>query len=624
MEVEDSAVPDLVSQGYTAPLPVPSGMPQTWTPAPAPLGDLPYQSNYDPTSDPNATFGAGGGMPAGTRYLEPPVVQGGQQLSTSTTKQPAGTPSLGGPKPAFNPRPILPQGPPVQVGGKGIPGKPVGAVPGDLKQHGGFYFQPEYLQDLNDAFAEGRIDEKTYEKLLDKYQNSSVGLQAQKFALGTAQLDAQADAQRLMAKQEAGQSWVEGLVMGDAARRAKATAKEMDQQRALIRSQVAKDEELLRRSIDEYKAMNENPSQHWSRASFGGKLVGGIAAAMGAFGAALARTPNFALEIMNKQIDDEMQAQRRNIEKAGSNIEAQKGILAQMYLKLGDVDKAEAAARAQIYDGLQMDLAAMRKNYPAKVYQERADAANAMLEQQKSAAILDYKMQAQLAAEESARQEALRKMGAANAAAARQRKDMEKMMDPFGGLNWVPSSKYKKSDFYIPGIGFAPDNDTRKSLAERAARDRVVQGNLQKLADLAQDINTVDAATGKIYQDNEKLAAYNALRQNTIRLGSMSLGQGAVTEGEASAWEESIPDASKLMQSKEHAVAGLQASANMFSGMIMPYYEANGVQPGYKRGKWDNEKGEWKEEVTLIPTTPKRAERELKKAAETAGYDYVE
>jgi hypothetical protein len=67
----------------------------------------------------------------------------------------------------------------------------------------------------------------------------------------------------------------------------------------------------------------------WGRFSTGNKIVAAISLAMGAFGSALTKGPNVALEILNKTIDDDYEAQRDLLSKRQKAVESKDLMLTQ-------------------------------------------------------------------------------------------------------------------------------------------------------------------------------------------------------------------------------------------------------------------------------------------------------
>jgi hypothetical protein len=83
------------------------------------------------------------------------------------------------------------------------------------------------------------------------------------------------------------------------------------------------------------------------RAMKGGQgVMASIAVALGALGAGMAKTPNWAFQIIQKRIDNDIAAQRATLEGKRGAISARSGLLGELRAKMGDIDSAENAYRA--------------------------------------------------------------------------------------------------------------------------------------------------------------------------------------------------------------------------------------------------------------------------------------
>src|SRR3990172_966498 len=110
-----------------------------------------------------------------------------------------------------------------------------------------------------------------------------------------------------------------------------------------IDSEIGKLEQLLEQRS---KASAQNPvKQYFTDLGTWGRIVNGIAVGLGAMGQALAGGQNAALEIMNREIDGAIAAQRQQVDELGINISARRSILGMMLQKFRSPDAAEDAAR---------------------------------------------------------------------------------------------------------------------------------------------------------------------------------------------------------------------------------------------------------------------------------------
>ena len=103
-----------------------------------------------------------------------------------------------------------------------------------------------------------------------------------------------------------------------------------------------------------------------------------IAAALGGFVSGFRGTPNYALQEINQQIDRKIQLQKEAIERKKGQLGDMQGVLASAYRRFGNMDQAEAAARAM---GLQQ-FDAEQQAYAAKLGDPVAVAKSQMLSKQ--------------------------------------------------------------------------------------------------------------------------------------------------------------------------------------------------------------------------------------------------
>lgn len=91
-----------------------------------------------------------------------------------------------------------------------------------------------------------------------------------------------------------------------------------------------------------------------------GRIFAGIAVALGSFGASLTGGPNYAMQIVDKRIDREIDAQRSELDKAKGKVSELGRLLQRNEDLLGDATKAKSLARAQTYTALAANLEARK------------------------------------------------------------------------------------------------------------------------------------------------------------------------------------------------------------------------------------------------------------------------
>lgn len=130
--------------------------------------------------------------------------------------------------------------------------------------------------------------------------------------------------------------------------------REQEEQFAIEREERQKlqrqrEEELMgqvRAVTEEYKNMEVDPDRLFKKKGTGAKFLAAIAAGLGAYASAMTGTRNFALDIINSAIDDDIEAQKTEIAQAAGAITEQRNLLNDLIRKGMSDTEAEAAARA--------------------------------------------------------------------------------------------------------------------------------------------------------------------------------------------------------------------------------------------------------------------------------------
>lgn len=121
----------------------------------------------------------------------------------------------------------------------------------------------------------------------------------------------------------------------------------------------------------------------------GARALAGISVALGSIGSAFTKGPNYALDIINKAIDDDLALQRANYDKKKAGVEGEKSLLGQMIAKGMDdytADKAAYAVRLQQAD---KQIDAMKAQVTNAEGKARLDALQARLREQIAAKQLE-------------------------------------------------------------------------------------------------------------------------------------------------------------------------------------------------------------------------------------------
>lgn len=114
--------------------------------------------------------------------------------------------------------------------------------------------------------------------------------------------------------------------------------------------------------------------------NYGKKIGAALAMAMGAFGSAITKGPDFALEIINKAVDDDLAAQRTNIAKSERGADKKQEAVNAMFTQHREATSDEMTHRLQAVQEFRQqlqDMAAKTTDPQAKARAQSVDAAAA-------------------------------------------------------------------------------------------------------------------------------------------------------------------------------------------------------------------------------------------------------
>lgn len=139
-----------------------------------------------------------------------------------------------------------------------------------------------------------------------------------------------------------------------------AQQQQQQQQMETIKRGVAEKQVAYDIAQSKYNNFSEiDQGRIWKRKGTGARIISAISAALGAFGAALAKTPNFALEIINSEIERDIRSQEQEI---AINRESAQNALADLQRQLGSMDLAKAALGAIQTQRVQLQLQGIATN----------------------------------------------------------------------------------------------------------------------------------------------------------------------------------------------------------------------------------------------------------------------
>lgn len=141
-----------------------------------------------------------------------------------------------------------------------------------------------------------------------------------------------------------------------------------EQEQAAIEQHQAQ----LQRSAQDIASKKIDPDHYVKSKGIGGRIALAIAQGLGAFGAALTHSPDMAAEIIKGNVDRDIDAQQKAIDNSKDGLRTEQSILADKIRLFGDNDRARAAARQELLQGVQMQVQETAAKYQSPIFQANA------------------------------------------------------------------------------------------------------------------------------------------------------------------------------------------------------------------------------------------------------------
>jgi len=134
----------------------------------------------------------------------------------------------------------------------------------------------------------------------------------------------------------------------------------METAKADVRSKISGLQDLQ----DNLLSSKMDPGRFWNDRTTGQKIAIAIGIALSSFGSIMSggKQPNYALDIIDKAIDRDLDAQKADIDRLGMKINVQQNLIAQTRAVTQDAQAEYSAAKAMAFDQVsaQLDVAALR------------------------------------------------------------------------------------------------------------------------------------------------------------------------------------------------------------------------------------------------------------------------
>lgn len=177
-------------------------------------------------------------------------------------------------------------------------------------------------------------------------------------------------------------------------------------EQAKIKAETDKRIQLFDAASEERKSFKMNPNRYWDTMPAGSKIASVIGMALGAFGSALARTPNYAQQMIDNAINRDIQAQQLEYQKLGDDVDAAKNGYAFFRQKGLDAAAATTAQRISSLEASQAKAAAIAASSKSPEIKANAEIFSKQTEQK----IIDEKIKYSLVAQGQAVTQTVRGM----------------------------------------------------------------------------------------------------------------------------------------------------------------------------------------------------------------------
>lgn len=356
-----------------------------------------------------------------------------------------------------------------------------------------------------------------------------------------ASMDATAAAERKRAEIAAQNQAHQAGIMQDEAERqkieiAREAEREAERQRT-VDTQMADIQETVR----ELQTKEVDPNRRWKSMSTGGQIGTAISLMLGALGAALTKGPNYALDMYEKAIDRDIDAQKSEIAKAQSVVGLKNNMLSQIMAKGGSERQAAAALRAQKLDEAQAYMRAEAMRTGSAEAAAQADAAIAAAEERKQKALAELKLATQ-------DRVTIQTSPASNSAMA----DITKRAVGLPG----------------GGVAYAPDDESARKIREQSATTMSIHDKTNRLIALTKN------HTGKVVPGQVK-DEVKSLITDLVQDYAKAKQAGAMSDDEFDRMAGLFKDPSSLFVADSRAISAAQTFRQRSDAQFINTLRAN-------------------------------------------------
>jgi hypothetical protein len=302
------------------------------------------------------------------------------------------------------------------------------------------------------------------------------------------------------------------------------------------------------------KAAKIDPNNFWNTRSTGQKIAAAIGIALGGIGGGMSgHGGNTAMDVINKAIDRDIDAQKFNADQKGRNFSNQVGLYNVMRQKFGDERQAEAATRMSYLQSAEMQIRETAAKFQSPELQARAMQAVGQLQQKQAEIAHGVLAQGYQTA-------AMRQLMGGNTmnsgVLSALPKDVQARLVPMDGGA-------------THGIAFDP---------EAAKEVRAVSSAADNVKSIINEMRQLKGEGARLLPYGTLAARASALRSRMVPALNEMAGIKKISEKEIDLLSQQIPDPGSLLGDKSEALLnGLEQSVH---DRTQSYYKNNLM--GYK------------------------------------------
>jgi len=471
--------------------------------------------------------------------------------------------------------PPTPADAPVARRARGPVGPRMPTIPGELQaQHGGYYYPEDYAQQVE----ESDMPAAQKKALLLKHaawQKTQPGLAAEILRTQKEGAQERMQLQQGMLGEEAGAFERSGFARGVAGLHEQRKQEQFDAYREAYKGEQETRAAQISAMNAELASTKIDPGRAWKNKHPAQTIMSIIGIALGGFahGFSGGKIKNSALEMMQKEIDRDIDAQKADVKNKRAAVGEQRTLYAMARERFGDDQAAHEYTKANLWRQAERFARTQARQLQGKQLQADAE----LIAQQfgENAEVNELKFRSHMEGLKQAA--AMRRMGG--------------VAKPKG----APGAQWKKADskregLYVPWLGgFAADKDTAKKLRELRTSSTALDRQLAELQRLSK--------TGSTLSIGDRARSDSITRQARISFNKVA-DIGVMDKGTEPYLEGIIPDPLHISTLGEDE--RLKAARDGIKAKVAAHIEAANLTPGVLETRLD-EKGNVVRQYALAP-----------------------